>query len=91
MKTECLLFHDAVTIVYVFDRRPHENNFVVYTSYFFLSFQSMGPYCSHLDFRAKLIFLPDVIVPHDFAKSLGVLYGVKKKRDTLCNDPSVSL
>jgi hypothetical protein len=37
----------------------------------------MGPYFSHLDFRAKLILLSDEIVPHDFAKSLSVLYEVK--------------
>jgi hypothetical protein len=32
---KCLLFHDTVTTVYVFDRRPHNNNCAVYTAYFF--------------------------------------------------------
>jgi hypothetical protein len=39
-------------------------------------------YGSHLDFRAKLIFLPDEIVPRDLAKSLGGLSEVKKKKAT---------
>ena len=37
----------------------------------------MDPYCSHLDFRVKLISLPDEIMLHDFVKPLSVLYEVK--------------
>ena len=63
--------------LFLFLIEDHTRTTSWFMPHFFLTFQLMGPYCSHLDFRAKLIFLSGEIVPHDFAKSLGVLYEVK--------------
>jgi hypothetical protein len=51
-----LLFHDSVTTVYVFDRRATQEQLRSLYRKFFFTYQQMDPYCSHLDFRAKLIF-----------------------------------